>query len=411
MSLYQHEREGNAQELIGTLRRSENAEVRKRAASLLGNFEDHDEYDDVVRVLVQTAQEDDEAVVATAIDALDDLGQDAVETLIERMANLDLDDGAAEWVRAKAYMQALEAGVPELRMAAANVLGDLGLADSVSALAERFEDPDPRVRARAARACGQISDPRATKPLRSLLGDPQAGVRREAADALGAIGNREALQSLLGLYDDDHEMVRRIAVGGFGSFENDKPVEYLVDALDDESGAVRRTAVYSLIELLSNVPTDRSHEIRDSIVSELKASNDETVVEPLVEILNESTQPAQRRNTAWLLGRVVADDTDRAVADALIDALCDGEQMLQQFAATSLAQIGGTYVEKTLIEVLDDHRVDTNAKAQAVFTLGKVGGQPAKERLDSLLDETEDDQLRQKTFAALSKLGGAADLG
>ncbi len=406
MSLYEYERNGDAQKLIGALRRSENERVRRRAAEMLGGFDDHDDRDDIINALVQTADEADGQVAAEAIDALNKLGQDALEKLLTTMAAVDIDDDAADWVKAKAFMKALSAEIPELRMAAANALGDLEESDAVPELAKVFDDDDPRVRARAARACGVIGDQRATEPLSGLLGDPVAGVRLEAAEALGRIGNRQALQALLELYDDSDDRVRRIAVSGFGNFENDRPVEALIEALGDDASAVRRTAVYSLIELLSNVPTDKSHEIRETVVEQLSATDDATVVEPLVEILRESTQAAQVRNTAWLLGRVMDDQQNHDAIDALVEVLTDGGQMAQQFAATSLAKIGGNHVERTLLEVAEDTDADSTARGHAVFTLGKVGDTETGHRIEKLLDDTEDEQVRQKAFSALSKLGG-----
>ena len=409
MSLYEYERNGQAQELIRVLRESENPRVRARAAEMLGNLDEHDDRRDIVSALVRTVREDDtDGVVAAAVDALDDLGQDALEQLITSVAGVDLDDDAADWVKAKAFVRALEADVTELRMAAANALGELENSDAVPKLVDRFDDPDPRVRARAARACGLMADPRATDALEGLLADPKAGVRREAAEALGRIGNRQALSALLSLYDDPSERVRRIAVNGLGKFSNDRPVEYLVDALGDESGAVRRTAVFSLIELLSNVPTDQSHGIRETVVEQLSATDDGTVVNPLVEILDQGTQASQRRNTAWLLGRVMDDDSNREAVDALVDALEDGGQMTTQFAATSLAEVGGTYVERELLDVATDPDHGSDARAQAVFTLGKIGDEETARELESLLDDTEDEQVRQRAFSALSKLGGHA---
>jgi HEAT repeat protein len=408
MSLYEHERKGNAQELIGTLRRSDNEEVRKRAAKMLGRMEDHDDRNDIIRALVRAADEEEGEVAAAAIDALNQQGQDALESLLVQMADVDLDENAADWVKAKAFIQALEAPIPELRMAAANALGELGEADAVPKLTERFDDADARVRARAARACGEIEDARATDPLGSVLTDPVAGVRREAAEALGRIGNRQALSALLDLYDDEDERVRRIAVGAFGNFENGRPVDHLVDALGDSAPAVRRTALYSLIQLLSNVPTEESHQIRETVVERLSESDDATVVGPLVEILTESTQAAQRRNTAWMLGRVMDDPDNREVIDALVETLIDDEGMTRQFAATSLAEIGGDYVERELLKIAEDADADSEARGQALFTLGKVGDTQTAESIQNLLNETEDEQVRQKAFSALSKLGGHA---
>ncbi|MBX0322818.1 HEAT repeat domain-containing protein [Halomicroarcula sp. F13] len=408
MSLYELERDGEVQELIRLLRESDNERVQVRAAELLGNFPEHDDRRDVVNALVQAAQADSDAITAAAIDSLDELGGDAIEQLIGGIAGIDLDDDAADWVRAKAFVQALDADVPELRMAAANGLGRLDQTDAVPKLAARFEDPDPRVRARAARSAGKIGDSRATGPLESLLTDPKAAVRREAAEALGNVGNRQALQALLPMYEDDNEQVRRIAVGAFGNFENDRPVDYLVEALSDESPGVRRTAVYSLVELLSNVPTEQSHAIRETVVEKLSNTDDRSVVVPLVEILEESTQAAQRRNTAWLLGRATSEEERGRVIDALVNALRDDGQMLRQFAATSLAELGGedNMVERRLLRVVQDDSVDPQVRGQAIFTLGKVGGERSRKVLDKLIDETDHDVVRKKAFSAISKLGG-----
>ncbi|WP_225333152.1 HEAT repeat domain-containing protein [Halomicrobium urmianum] len=405
MSLYQLERDGEVQELIRVLRESDNERVRARAAELLGNFPDHDDRRDVVNALIRSAQSEGGAVAANAVDSLSDLGGDAIEQLIADAAGVDLDEGA-DWVRAKAFARALSADVPELRMAAANALGRLDQADAVGPLAGRFDDPDPRVRARAARACGSIGDPRAAEPLTKLLDDGHATVRQEAARALGDVGNRRALQALLPLYQDDDERVRRVAVDAFGNFGNDRPVDYLVESLTDESAVVRRTAVYSLIELLSNVPTERSHEIRETVVEKLSATDDRSVVVPLVEILEESTQPAQRRNTAWLLGRVTGDEERGRVLDALVAALDEDDGMLQQFAATSLARLGGSDVERRLLSVVEDDDRDPQVRAQAIFALGKVGGERSRKTLDRLIDQTDNETVRKRAFSAVSKLGG-----
>jgi len=409
MSLYQLERTGDVQELIGYARRSDNTEIRARAAELLGNFPEHDERRDVVEALVTVAREDDsDAVTAAAVDALDRLGGDAIERLIADAAGANLDGDGADWMKARAFVRALSADLPELRMAAANGLAQLEHTDAVPDLVDRFDDADSRVRARAARACGLIGDPRATGSLEPLLTDNSGAVRRAAAEALGNIGNRQALGALLPLYEDGDERVRRVAVGAFGNFDNERPVEYLVASLTDDAAAVRRTAVYSLVELLANVPTEQSHDIRETVVAELSETDDPSVVVPLVEILEESQQTAQRRNTAWLLGRVTEDAKRDRVVDALVSALRAEDTMTAQFAATSLAELGGDAVERRLLELVEDESAPAEARAQAVFALGKVGGERSRRRLDALLDETDEDVVRQRAFSALSKLGGRA---
>jgi len=406
MSLYELERAGDVEELVRVLRESDKEQVRVRAAELLGGFEGHDERESAITALVEAADGDSEPVTAEAIDSLASLGTDAIEQLVISMSGMDIDAESADWKKAKAFTRALTAETAPLRMAAANALGRLEVTDAVDPLTDAFDDPDPRVRARAARACGRLDDPRATTPLADRLTDSNPTVRREAAEALGVIASRQALQALLPLYEDEDERVRRVAVGAFGNFDNDRPVEYLVESLTDDSLAVRRTAVYSLVELMANVPTDRSHELRETVVDQLSAMEDRSVIVPLVEILEETKEPQQQRNTTWLLGRVTGEAERERVIDALIGALEADDEMVRQFAATSLAKVGDETVEARLLPLIKDESVDVDVRAQAIFTLGKIGGERSRTALDVLLDETEHDKLRERAFSAISKLGG-----
>lgn len=405
MSLYQLERDGDVNALVDVLHDGNTAEVRRRAAEVLGDLERDEQQ--VIDGLVRAAQEDEgEGVAPAAIDALDALGGNATEQLVADIAGVDFEDGQADWAKAKAFVRVLDADTPELRMAAANALGRLEVSDAVPELTDAFADADPRVRLRAARACGTIADPRATNALVDLLSGQPGEVRRAAANALGDIGNKKALAALLAQYDDPNAAVRRIAVDGMGNFDSDRPVDALVDALDDESAAVRRTAAFSIIELLSNVSSERSHAIREDIVAAL-SETDDAVLQPMVDVLEQTTQGPERRNTAWLLGRVAGEEHADRVVSVLVDVLDDDDSMAAQFAATSLAELGGRRVERALLDLLDDDPGE-QATAQAVFVLGKVGGEDARERLDSLVDETESDQVRKRAFSAISKLGGRA---
>lgn len=411
MSLFNYEREGDADGLIEALEGSENAEVRRRAAEFLGGFDEPDDRERVVDALIETVREDERAVATAAIDALDQLGNEAVETLLARMADREIDVDAPDGAKAEAFEDLLDADAPELRMAAAAALGHLGLPAAVPALIDRLDDPAPRVRARAARACGAIADGRATNPLAARLDDPTTEVRREAAEALGRIGSRGALEALLDRYDDENEAVRRIAVAGLGSFESDRPVAALSAALEDPAQPVRRMAVYSLIEVLAAVPPDEGHAVRETVVDELAATGDPTVVEPLTEVLSTSTRPAQRRNAAWLLGRVVDDDgdrdgVDRDVVDGLLAAVADeDDQLTRQFAATSLAEIGGDYARWELLALAEDEGAATGARDQAIFALGAVGDDDAAKRLATLSETAEDDAVAEAAERALERLG------
>lgn len=404
MSLYELARTGDVEAVRDALH-SDSPAVRRRAAEILGELADEDDQPSIDALLRTATEDEDERVRGVAIDALDEVGQAAVEQLLGTLTGSDGDD--AEWVTAQKFAAALSADRPELRMAAANALARLGEPNGVPPLVDALDDPDPRVRLRLCHACGSLADPRAVPALKQRLADDHTRVRHAAANALGSIGTDQSLAPLIDLLDGGDPAIRRIAAGALGKASNARPVEPLVHVLADDSEAVRKAAVYSVIELLSNVPTDRSHEVRDQVVSELRAADDATVIEPLVEILTEGQQDRQRRNAAWILGRVADQDAADAI-DALAGALADADGSTAQFAATSLGNIGGPTVEARLLDRLDES-VPEDARAKAAFILGQVGGNLALERLEELTDD-ESAAVRKRAFAAVSKLqaGGKA---
>jgi len=398
MSLYQYARDGNAERLRDALG-SDSAAVRRRAAEFLGEIGDADDQATVDGLLRAATSDDDAAVRGAAVDALDELGQAALEQLLQELTGTS--GSEAEWVTARKFARALKADRPELRMAAANALGRLDDASGLQHLVEALDDEDSRVRLRACQACGTFADPRSVPALTERLDDDDPRVRRAAANALGNVGTDQALAPLLDLLDDGDESLRRIAAGALGKANNPEPVEPLARALGDESAVVRNAAVYSVIELLSNVPTQQSHAVRDRVVSELKSADDATVVEPLVEILTDGQQDRQRRNAAWILGRVAEPESAIAV-EALADALADEDPQTAQFAATSLKSLGGPIVEDRLLDRIGTEHPE-DARAKAVFVLGQIGGQETLNRLEGLTDD-ESSAVRQRVFSAVSKL-------
>ncbi|MCQ4333224.1 HEAT repeat domain-containing protein [Natronomonas sp. F2-12] len=433
MSLYQLERERDIDELVETLRRSDNPSIRRRAAEIIGGlFESDDvdgtdvlpepetqndlgietentetESDSVVDVLVSVVGEDDDrGVRAAAIDALDKHSQEAIERVVTELSEKDL-GSAADWVAAKAFAEVLDDEQPELRMAAATGLGRVGDPSVTAALVERLEDSDPRVRCRSATACGRIGDPRAVEPLEERLrNDRDIDVRRAAAEALGEIGNEGAMRVLIDGAGDPNESIRRVVADSLGAFGSVAPVETLADLLEDESEAVRRTTMFSMVEILSNAPPQRSHDVREATAEKLESATAGEVIPPLSEILTESSGTPQRRNAAWLLGRVVGDQHRELAREALVDALGDDDGMTAQFAATSLARLGDPSLESELLELVDDSEADEAARSKALFVLGKVGGETTREELGEFVDRSESDALREQAFSALSKLGG-----
>jgi len=402
MSLYHLARDGDVEGMREMLLESDSPAVRARAAKLLGQTADSSDSESVETLVSASVTDDEEDVRAAAVEGLDEIGSEAVEQLLVKITGSKIQEGA-DWATAKKFANALSSDVPELRMAAASALGQLGEASVIPNLVKALEDENPNVRVRAAAALAQLDHPKAVPPLISRLSDPHGKVRHEAAVALASIGTDQALAALLEMLDDSNTAIRRIAAASLGEAGTVRAVQPLTNALNDESSAVRSAAVFSIIELLSNAPTQQSHRIRETVVSELKGA-DSATIKPLVEILDESSQRRQRRNAAWFLGRVAA-DADPHTVDVLVDALESDDNSTAQFAATSLSEIGGELVEDELLEFVSDTTNDDEARAKAVYVLGQVGGQRSAEKIQQL---TEDDskQVRKRAFAAVSKFRG-----
>ncbi|GAB7019342.1 HEAT repeat domain-containing protein [Halostagnicola bangensis] len=411
MTLFELERNAEFEKLVEHLEASSNPKVRSRTAEILGSLEPEEAdsrfpRQDIVDALV-TAANDDESqdVRASAIDALDQYGQEALEQLIGEIIGQKLED-VAEWKKAQALAQSLNDDRPELRMAAATGLGRIGEDNVVGPLVNQLNDPNASVRKRVARACGRIGAAESVPGLSQLLHEDQYDVRVEAAYALADIGTDNAIRELSSVTDAEDETLRRIAVDALGRLGSVEAVALLAGALRDDSETVRRTAMFSLVQLLSEAPADASHQVREKIVGELEQANASESVQPLVDILEQSTETAQRRNAAWLLGRVADTEHRSEAQDALIETLGDEDTMTSKFAATSLSMLDGNGLEKRLLDLVENGHIDVETRVKALFVLGKVGGDPSRKRLSGFVDRVENDRLRKRGFSALSKLGG-----
>lgn len=409
MQLYRLEREGNVDELAEVLRHSDSDSVRRRAAEIIGDLaadRDPDLDEHVVEVLVTaSASDDDESVRAAAIEALDRYGPPALERLVTEVT--DHTTGPAQAPGSKrAFLDVVDAEEPELRMAAVTGLGHVGDPSVTPKLVERLDDEAPRVRRRAATACGRIGDPSAVPALRARFGDTDAAVRRTAGEALAEIGGNDALSALRQFATAEHPSLRRNAVDALGRFGGLEAVDVLADALEDDVRRVRRTAMYSLVECVTDAVPHLSHDVRSAVIERLRSAPAGDVVPVLTEILSEGTGVPQRRNAAWLLGRVAADEYRPRALDALFETVLDAPSTTARVAAASLVELEASELESRLLAVVDDESKPTETRSVVVFVLARVGDASTRTALESVYERTTDERVRDRIVAALTKLRG-----
>ncbi|MWV41155.1 HEAT repeat domain-containing protein [Natrialba sp. INN-245] len=389
--LYELARNSEELKLLEYLTGSEKPIIRYRAAEILGGLAsstNDDDRDRVLRALLRTARHDEnDSVRASAIDAIYLRDEDSLEQLVADLAGESIDD-TPEWAEIDRTTDWLEATHSEFRMLAAAALGRIGDDNAIPDLLEACTDSDLRVRTRAIRACGTIGDPRSVDVLADRLADRSEQVRRAAAAALAEIGTRDALEALIPATRSSTESVRVIAVGELGRFGNLVPVSALVDSFEDRSDLVRRTAARSLLELLANTPSDRSHEIREAVSDELTAGDTASLVEQLVTLLSGNPPQYVRRNGTWLLGRIAGDEHRADVQECLLRGLDDSDEITAKFAMTALVQLGDPSLESRLRRLIRDEPDTSATKRRAEFVLERVKSSPSREAVTNSVEFT-----------------------
>jgi HEAT repeat protein len=150
---------------------------------------------------------------------------------------------------APALFKALKEPNASLRAAAARLIGESGIRESVDRLVAVLQsDPEPKVRKDAAYALGLLGDVNTLKPVVAALRDKSPMVRGMAAEALAYIGDVAAIASLLETLYDPSPEVRywgAFALGEMGGEECIPALRRLADSDNDIApgyGPVREEA-------------------------------------------------------------------------------------------------------------------------------------------------------------------------
>jgi len=336
----------------------------------------------------------------------------------------------------------LNARSPWTRGGAALALGAIGQVDAtaikhtIPRLIELLDDGSHPVRHRAAWALRLIAtkDTRAVRPavprLIELLDDEESTVRSEAACALGLMGKadavlvRPAIPKLVELLDDGDSKVRSnaaYALGLIGKADAELvrlAVPRLVELLEDGEPSVREEAAYALgrigeadaelvkpvvpklIKLLEDeepsVRSEAAHALGS--IGKVDTKLAKSAVPKLIELL-EDEEPSVREEAAYALGRTGALDAGlmKLAVPRLVALLEDEEFGVREEAAYALGRIGEVDAELVkpavpeLIGLLGDDFGDV--RAAAAFALGEIGARQALEKLEGLLNDTEECQL------------------
>jgi HEAT repeat protein len=245
------ERSGLVAHEVGRLR-SRATWRRALAAYVLGDIGSEEAIPPLLDALGDRSRD----VRAAATRSLGKLGsQPAVQPILRLMAVGEVPASTGSLSLLEIGPQALP-GLLELvadgsvdeRLAAMELVIELGDASHARILMERLKDDSPRVRARAARGLGRLGGADATVELRRALSDPIPAVRAGVASALGKIGDSESLEALIGQAGGRQFAAARAAARAAGEIAPQRVIEagnedgagpHLAEAADRLSAGLR----------------------------------------------------------------------------------------------------------------------------------------------------------------------------
>ncbi|QDU95917.1 HEAT repeat domain-containing protein [Lignipirellula cremea] len=427
-----------AADALGVALKSDNVEIRWRAARSLGSL-GQGVSATAVPALTVSLTDDDAKVRAYSAYALGEMGEAARpaapelvkqaidgDPLVRRAVfgalrrikpGLDVTIPLFTKVLAEAdpaavmpVLQTLADGgpeaVPALREALKNekaaywatlVLADLGpvAAPAVPELVALLEDKEPVVRLQAILALGKIGpEAKAACPglVKALENDKWESVQYAATYALATIGDKDSCEAAIrqaGLHGDDFQAVASawalVQLNPNNEELKKKAVKLLVQALKNSNSHVRRAAARALFEIKAS-----GEMIGPAIISALEDADPEVVSNAVRSIV--------------ALGPSIVDQVDEGLEN----------DKLRMMTARILYRLGPDAADAVpeLIEALEaagDDKEDNDFREVAQFALGRIGAAsaPAVEVLVDSLD-SDDPEVQGSAIFALAKIGPGA---
>jgi HEAT repeat protein len=370
--------------------------------------------------------------LSALLERLDDPSWRVRSAAVERLGAL------ADPAPALERLFALLSGGPSVgaRDASASALGRIGR-PAVAGLVERLGAEQADLRLASAQVLGEIRERRTVPALTARLADPDPNVRAAAAEALARVGGGEAAGALLAALDSDDETLRLSAVEGLALLGVPPPVERMAGFL---AHPVLRRPAYRLLgasddpaalALVGAGLAEPLRRIREEVLGAVGRQRERHPAEELAPLVHAARIAAARDPAlgeacaralgseapfvaagalsvlAWIgegrqagaIARAAEDERLRSLVEEALDALPAAPPVLEAIsqavarispaarlpALAVLARNGNAVAMRTLVERATDP--DPAVQAEAIAALGRVGGAWAIAPLAGLLDD------------------------
>ncbi len=230
--------------------------------------------------------------------------------------------------------------------------------------------------------------------FRMGLHDPEAAVRAAAISGLWEDSDPALIAPLLNLLQtDDSEAVRAAAASALGHYIYDGELEELDDA-----------KVQPIITSLKTIYRDVSQpiEVRRRALESLGFLSDEDTSQLITQAYHHANERL-RLSAVFAMGRSL--DAERW-GSIVLEELAAPDPEMRYEAARAAGELEYAPAVRLLGELLDD--VDEEVQLVAVWSLGQIGGEKARQLLTAVL-ESDAEHLQEEAENALAELEFKAD--
>jgi HEAT repeat protein len=298
----------------------------------------------------------------------------------------------------------------DVRISAAQVLGELGDSSAVPALIQLLEDTkaNERVWQSAALALSQLDSSAFVKSL-SKDKDTLEPAMMAVVAARGL--DNSAVPTLAKLLDDTNvdESVRSVVKQMLDMRKSSTYLMHLADKNSAQTAAAGlsslgdRSVVPDLVKLLADKNVEEN--VRRFVAEALGNLGDSAVVPDIIQLVEEKSgeNASVRRIATYALGKL----GDPSASSVLLASLDDADEEMRRYAAAALGRLGNRAALSALIRFLADKNVNASALNSFAYVLGELGDRAAVPALVKLLDDTST-ETRRTAATAIGKLGDSS---
>ena len=229
------------------------------------------------------------------------------------------------------------------------------------------------------------------------------------------------------LLTDSDPNVRVKAIRLLDESEDTKLVPAFLDMLKNDSEANVRAEAANALNLfvdlgeLEKIPEDTFHEIEDALLASANSEDDLRVRRASLESLGYSSRPEvttlidsafHREDPNWRASALVAmgRSADERWEEDVTSSLVSDDDRVKRAAAEAAGELGLRSARPILLNMLVEEDEAGEIASAAIWSLSQIGGEDVRTYLESLLDQTEDDDQIEFLEEALDNLAFTEDL-